>query len=680
MKYNSWNIISYSPEKSTAKGLSSLVSAVLNSRDTNIDDTTSYFDNSLENLYPCTHLKDIQAGSLRVNRAIEQGEHTAVFGDYDVDGITSACLLSSYLISRGLEPEVYIPERLDEGYGLSKEALDFLHSLGVTLIITVDCGIAAIDEANYAAKLGIDLVITDHHEAQSKIPKAVAVIDPKRKDDTYPFKDLAGVGVAYKFICAIEGTGQEERLFDEYGDLIALGTVADMMPLTGENHIMVRRGLSLINKLPRPGIAALLKEAGIKDGELTAQGISFGLSPRLNAAGRMGSAKLALELLSENDPSQAKFRASQLGSLNKLRQKTESRILDEALTMLADSGYKTGPIILYSDNWHKGVVGIVAAKLMRIYLEPVVLITIEDSTGKGSCRSVSGFNIFEALSQCNAITNYGGHELAAGVTVEVDKIQEFMVELIEYYEKNPPNDEINRLNIDFSLRDPSLLNLDNVKSLDMLEPFGTGNPAPILCIENTFLDKIVPLSGGKHLRLTIKKWGLSFDCVFFSVTSDELSFTEGEFIDIAFTPQINTFRGNSNVQLLVSDIRETQNSNVLSSLEIADIVKYSKEPSEIWSICPERSDFAHLYKHLTTIKLLSGSKLQVLNELETEIGKGSAERYYICLGVMNELGLLELKEDKLNISVSLNPNPSKVDLESSTLLRSLRHRAGLIYS
>lgn len=668
MRFSIWNISQTSPETVLIDGFSPLVSAVLQAR--GAEKQMISMNPDMNFLEPPELLMDIGKGIERVSGAIESGEQTAVYGDYDVDGITATCLMASYLKTRGLDPEIYIPERLEEGYGLSKESLDYLHSQGVTLVITVDCGIATAGETEYAHKLGIDIVITDHHECQERLPEAVAVIDPKRYGDLYPYKDLSGVGVAFKFVCALEGKECQQALLEEYGDLVALGTVADMMPLTGENHLMVKTGLRLMNTRPRPGISALLKSAGIKEGELTAQDISFALAPRLNAAGRMGSAMLALELLNQDDSDRAGFLAFQLDSLNKLRQSTENRIMSEAIKMLEDSGYNDGPIILVSENWHRGVVGIVAAKLVKIYSVPVVLTSIQSGIGKGSSRSVPGFNIFKALCCCSdCLMDFGGHALAAGFTVSEDKTEDLKAELLKYYSKNPLNKEHHSLLIDFSLNNPELISMNNILSLDVLAPFGAGNPCPVLCIESAVLCKIIPLSGGKHLKLIISKWGSEFECVFFSVASDQLGINKGDLLDIAFTPQINTFHGRTTVQLLVSDVRPAQPAAAAEKPNAETSIKFAVS-------CPDRDDFSCLYRYLTgkSDRQISGERVHVLNSLESEIGRGSAAKYYVVLKVMDELGLLSLTEDGENISAILYPNPKKVDLGSSEILRNLRQR------
>lgn len=667
MKYGVWNISQASPEKLQIEGFSPLVSAVMQARGL---DTQIISQSPEMNLLGSPELlTDIEKGVTRVSRAIDSGEQVAVYGDYDVDGITSSCLMFSYLKSRGLEPEIYIPERLEEGYGLSKESLDALHSQGATLIITVDCGIASAVEAEYARKLGIDIVITDHHECQKNLPEAVAVIDPKRAGDQYPYKDLSGVGVAFKFICALEGGDSQQYLLEEYGDLVALGTVADMMPLVGENHFMVKMGLRIMNTRPRPGISALIKDSGLKAGELTAQSISFALAPRLNAAGRMGSAMLAFELLSQDDHNRAEFLAFQLGSLNKIRQNTENRIMTDVMKRLESSGYSGGPIFLVSENWHRGVVGIVAAKLMRTYSAPVALITVEAGVGRGSCRSVPGFNIFKALSHCSDwLTDFGGHELAAGFTVSGEHVERLKAELGSYYSKNPPNRDDNYLAIDFSLDNPELISSKNIRSLSTLEPFGAGNPCPVLCIEGAALGKITPLSGGKHLKFVINKWNADFECVSFSTTGEQLGFVEGDILDIAFTPQINTFYGKSNVQLLVSDVRPPAKVTSTGEIPVENPIKNAAiSPS-----CPDRDDFACLYRYLKSGNVISGNRIRVLSELETGIGKGSAAKYYNVLKIMDELGLLTLTEEGEHIAACLYPNPKKVDLDSSEILRSLR--------
>lgn len=649
-------------------GCSPLVSAIMSSRCMPEDFAITNCD--ISSLHSPALLSGIEEGAARLVRAMETGEHVAVYGDYDVDGITSTCLMASYLRDNGLEPETYIPERLEDGYGLNKEAIDQLKALDVTLIITVDCGITAIEEVAYAKSLGIEVVITDHHECQCKLPDAVAVIDPEKAGDPYPFKGLAGVGVAFSLICSVEGEGSEKSLFVKYGDLVTLGTVADMMPLTGDNRIIVRNGIRLMNESPRPGLAALMREAGIKQGELTGQGISFGLAPRLNAAGRMGSALLALELLTQDDPERAKFLASELGNLNKLRKKTENRILDQAISLLEETGYKSGPIVLSQENWHMGVVGIVAARLMRLYSEPVALISLDRGVGRGSCRSLAGFNMFDALAYCgDCLSGFGGHTLAAGLTLDVDKIDDFQAKLSKYYNDNPPDMDKNALTVDFLLSDPSLISMESIKSLDILEPFGTGNPAPVICIENALLKSVVPLSGGKHVKLLAEKWGSEFDCVFFSLSSDSLALSEGDSLDIAFTPQINSFRGRETAQLLVSDIRPSMTKITPPEGRCA-----SPAGEGVTGACPDRTDFAHLYKYISGKRRgkLSGQKARLLSEMEIGTGRGSAATYYLCLTVMDELGLLTLTEYEDKMDVALSSNPGKVDLETSTLLQELR--------
>ena len=413
-------------------------------------------------------MKDMDKAVSRIRAAVGKRETVAVYGDYDVDGITSTCLLTDYLRSKGLRCLPYIPSRDNEGYGLNTAAIDTLHGQGVSLMVTVDCGITAREEAAYARTLGMDLVITDHHECGGgPLPEACAVVDPKREDDHCPNPYLAGVGVAMKLACACEG--ESESILARYADLVAVGTVADVMPLIGENRALVQLGLEMLRERPRLGLAAMLRESGLDEKKLSASSIGFGLAPRLNAAGRLGQTDIALQLLMTDDPDEAARLAASLCELNRKRQSIETEIWQEANAML-EGREPDGPIVLCSDRWHQGVIGIAASRLAEQYSLPAIMICFHGEKGKGSCRSYGGFNLFDALSACaEHLTGFGGHALAAGLNLRQDQLPAFRRALADYYRSHRPAPQPEVL-CDLLITDPALLSLDNVSSLERLEP------------------------------------------------------------------------------------------------------------------------------------------------------------------------------------------------------------------
>ena len=417
MNYSDWNIPPEQPEiprRLTEAGYTPLLAALLARRGLDTPEAAeSFLHGGPELLGDPLLLEDMDRAAARLRLAIERRETVAVFGDYDVDGITSACLVTSFLRAKGLDCEPYIPDRMEEGYGLNLAAMDTIKARGARLIVTVDCGITAAQEAGYAASLGMDMVITDHHECGAcPLPAAVAVVDPKRPGSRYPNADLAGVGVAFKLLCAVEGGA--ERVLSQYADLIATGTIADVMPLTGENRYIVRRGLAMLAESPRPGIRALLEESGALGRRISASTVGFTLAPRLNAAGRLGRADVAVRLLLTRDEGEAARLAAELCRLNRERQEIEHDIYEAARRQL--SGEKpTAPIVLAAEGWHQGVIGIAASKLAEEFSLPTVMICLDGDSGKGSCRSCGDFNLFDALSACSGwLEGFGGHALAAG--------------------------------------------------------------------------------------------------------------------------------------------------------------------------------------------------------------------------------------------------------------------------
>ena len=600
----------------------------------------------------------------RIRMAIRLGETVAVYGDYDVDGITSTCLVTDYLRYKGLNCLPYIPDRSEEGYGLNNTALDSLKSRGVSLVITVDCGITAVEEAAHARSLGMDMIITDHHECkEGSLPDAVSVIDCKQEDDHYPNDDLAGVGVALKLVCACEG--ESEAMLERYADLVAVGTVADVMPLQDENRYLVRRGLRMLAASPRPGFAAMLREAGVDTENLTAASIGFGLAPRLNAAGRLGQAGKALDLLMSTDLRQASDLAAELCDLNRTRQSIETQIWEDAQAQLAGTEPDV-PIVLSSDRWHQGVIGIAASRLSEQYCLPAIMICLNGEQGKGSCRSYGGFNLFEALSACSEhLLGFGGHALAAGLTIRSDKLEDFRAALADYYRSHRP-EPVPEVQCDLLIRDPAMLSIESVQALDLLEPYGNGNPKPVLCISGAELVNADNVGRDhRHLRIRIRLGSSFFDGIFFSHTAEELNLREGDRVDLAFSPRINDFRGHVSVQLMVSAARRHDGTALCEHI-------LAQEDTALWAAapyCPCRADFVRIWRE-------SSGQMRIPETLDAVLADCPAgmepERYCICLRALLETGLLQGPNGSVYGAHSVVLE-EKADLESTQVLQALRN-------
>jgi len=560
MRFSSWNIGGFDRDTAVEfcrDGVNPLVSVFLASRGvTEMENVHELLGDVPFQFHDPFLMTDMDKAVTRIKKAVDANERIAIYGDYDVDGMTSCTVLAIWLNSKGANFEIYIPGRFDEGYGLNNAALDTLKSHGVELVVTVDCGITAIEEAQYAKSIGLDLVITDHHECRDIMPEASAVVDPKRPDCNYPYKSLAGVGVAFKLVCALEGDHLSDEIFNLYIELVAVGTVADVMPVIGENRELIRRGLIVLNSNPRSGFRSLLHEVNIEPGKVTAASIGFTIAPRLNAAGRMGQAELSVELLLSEDYRESERLAIELCRLNAERRSLELEILEETAAMLP-KGVPDEPIILAKRGWYQGVTGIIAAKLAERYRLPVIIISIdEDGIGRGSSRSFGSFAIYDALCSCEDILeSFGGHEMAAGVTVAEENIDELRQRITRYYNDSIKVSPETGLRLDFEVEKPELLTISNIEALENLEPFGNGNPSPCLCIIGAELISAQSIGSGKHSKLKIDKSGIVLDCIFFSVPAEDLGVKTGLSVDIAFEPQINEFRGRTSVQLLLFDIR-----------------------------------------------------------------------------------------------------------------------------
>ena len=568
MNYSKWKIANIgctSNSELRRAGYTPLLAAMLDVRGIHTAaEAEKFLHGGAETLCDPMLMKDMDKAVERIRTALDEKETVAVYGDYDVDGITSTCLLTDWLRSRGIDCHPYIPDRIEEGYGLNTAAIQSLKDKGVSLIISVDCGITAADEAMFAKEIGIDLIITDHHECREQtIPDAVAVIDPKQECCRYSNKDLAGVGVALKLVCAVEG--RSDTVIKEYADLAAIGTVADVVPLTGENRYIVRTGLAMLENSKRPGIAA--------------------------------------------------------------------------------------------------------SKLAEQYSLPTVMICLDGDKGKGSCRSYAGFNLFDALSACSEhLEGFGGHALAAGLNIRRENLKKFCEAFDSYYRANKP-EELPTLNCDIEITDPSTLDMDGVRSLEQLEPYGSGTPKPLMCIQSAKLDRVTPIGGGKHLRLSVSFGGVGFECVFFSHTESDLGVNVGERIDLAFTPQINEFRFRSSVQLQVTAVRRHDPRPLCRKLLEAG----KKLPeSEAVAFIPDREAFVRVWRSL---KSAGGSVAADLDGILRQCPRNlEPERFCICVLALCELGLLrKLRPDSV-FGARIVSGCAKVNLEDSTIIKSLKAR------
>ena len=632
-----------------------------------------YLDCGAELLDPYL-MTDMDLAAGRVGLAMTRGEKIAVFGDYDVDGITATCLLTEFIRRHGGDCVPYIPGRLEEGYGLNPIAIRQLHSEGVTLIVTVDCGITAVEEARLCKALGIDLVITDHHECKETLPEAVAVVDPHRPDGGYPHMGLSGVGVAFKLAAAL--CGDQEAVLEDSADLVCLGTVADVMPLHGENRHLVARGLESLRDTKRPGIAALMKQSGCDMASVNASTVGYILAPRINAAGRMGQIDLAIELFLTQDPAQAEKLAKALCELNRQRQTVEQEIYRQAVEMLPE-GETPEVIVLADESWHQGVVGIVASRLAEEYCCPTFLICLDGDHGKASSRSYGGFNLFAALSSLSGLLeSYGGHELAAGFTITRQQIPAFRQAICalarEYYSDDTPRTV---LEADCVIP-PELLTLANVDSLAQLEPCGNGCPKPILVMEDLEIQRIGMVGKGRHMRLTLNRGRHMIQGICFSATPESESVCQGDRVDVAFVPHINEYRGERTAQMNVLDIRPACKAPCSADTEgYGALCKGNISAALAESVLPDRATLAAVWRYLASapegqlreVPMCLCRKIVRWSGLELSLGK-----LMTCLDIFADVGLLEVRRQHKYITVSLLPAQQKADLtESRTMQRLL---------
>ncbi len=683
MKFQKWRIAEPHPEAAarlTAAGYPCLVSAVLASRGiATAEEAAAFLEHEQRLTYSPFLMADMDKAVERVQRALADHERIAVFGDYDVDGITATCILVDYLQSRGADVLHYIPRRIEDGYGLSVDAIEGLYRKGTRLLITVDCGITGVEEVDFANSLGMDVVVTDHHECKETLPRAVAVVDPHRPDCGYPFKHLAGCGVALKLALALGGPDREEALFSRYCTLAAIGTVADVMQMSGENRTIVSRGLAAIEHSDFIGLHALLKEAGLAGREITSVQIGFVLAPRINAAGRMGAADKAAELLLCTDPAEAERMARELCALNRERQNVEQTIYSQAEEMIARLPDRDrSALVLESSRWHQGVVGIVASRLSEKYSRPSFMIHLNGDTGKGSCRSWGGFNLCAALENCkDLLLGFGGHELAAGFTIEEANIPAFRERMNDYARSFQGGAApVSVLDVDVAITHPSAVTLEELEALSALEPYGSGNARPVFCLLGATLLRTQNVGQNRHLKLRLGKGSAQFDGIFFSTVAEDCGCRPGDRVDAAFYLQVNEFRGSRTVQLQMVDLRPSlrPSGREQESLALAEqcAARQPISARDARRLLPTREQFAAAWRFLERTVPEGGlttGYLPLLRTLAAELGKAEPfPRAALCLAVFAERGLLTLERQGDDVTLHLHRGRKVVLGQSPHLL------------
>lgn len=659
-------------------------------------------------------MADMMKGVERIKKAIDTKEKITVYGDYDVDGVTSVCTLYLYLKSLGADVEYYIPNRSGEGYGVSVAAIDSIKQGGTSLIITVDTGITANAEVTYAKSIGVDFLITDHHECRSDLPEATAVINPHRPDCKYPFKELAGVGVVFKLICAYEeySTGSTRmqatlRIIKEYADLVAIGTIADVMPIKEENRIIVKYGLNMIENTNRVGLAALIDVSSTRqDGrradrfdrnkkkrktKITSSFIGFTLAPRINAAGRVRSATIAVELFLTEKYSEAVRIAEQLCSANKERQAEENKIMQEAYDKIDALDINKNPVIvLDADDWHHGVIGIVSSRITEKYSRPSILVSFEgnaedvdhlDNVGKGSGRSIKGMNLVDALCYCGEhLVKFGGHELAAGLSVTREQLPIFIEKINEFARANLSEEDmvpVIEADCEIEFSDATIALAD---SLQLLEPYGVGNPVPQFIMKNVFVSEVSGVSENKHTRFTLTDGKTSVSAMYFSNSPSDLGVCPGDKVDVLFNLGVNEWQDRKSVQLIIRDIKISMSSanQYKRNRQIFEDIKAGANFSAEDGYFPEREDFVAVYQFLQGA-LYTGSDTFTHKDLLTKLANTnpSCDIGYVKLKFMimvfKEMNLLQIDEfEDEKYRFKLQYSSTKKNLNKSSILKKLR--------
>ncbi len=622
-------------------------------------------------------LPDMEKAVGRINRALDGFEKIAVFGDYDADGVTATAMLYSYLESCGGDVVYYIPDRESEGYGLSFSAVDRLNGQGVRLIVTVDNGISSVEEVEHASVLGIDIVVTDHHRPGATLPPAYAVVDAWRDGCRCPFRDFSGAGVAFQLIAALEGPdGDAQALLENYADLAAIGTIGDVVPLTGENRTLVRAGLALMARSDRPGIQALVEQSGMESRRLTAENVAFTIVPRINATGRMGSADRAVRLLTAESPEDAGALAVEICAENGTRRRMEDDVCREVAVWF-DKNPKSlldRVLVVSGEGWHCGVIGIVAARVVEKFGKPCIVISSSGDTAKGSGRSVEGFSLFDAVCACGELlVKFGGHPMAAGMTLKTENIGPFREAINRYAASLAKPMPFPALSIDCVLK-PEKLSADIPDWVSRLEPFGTGNPRPVFGLAHMALADITPVGGGKHLRLTLRKGSASVTCMRFGTTLEEFGYRIGDEVDAAVVLEKKEFNGRPELTVVVRELRFTgsDTEELLSGRALYEKFRRG-EPlaeEEAERLFPAREDFEAVYRAVRSSGGYSGRPENFLPRIPG--GKITLPKLLVSLDVFAERRLIELHKSAGNCSMRIVPAAGKVRLRDSSILFALQ--------
>ena len=620
-------------------------------------------------------LKDMDKAAARITRAVDNMEKIAVYGDYDADGVTSTAMLYSYLETRGADVIFYIPQREGEGYGMNIGAVEYLKEQGVSLIVTVDNGISSVQEVARANELGIDVVVTDHHRPQEILPDAVAVVDAYRSDDTSPYKHFSGVGIAFKLLMALEdGAGDVEDLLEAYSDLAAIGTIGDIVPLTGENRTLIRAGLERLSQSDRPGVQALLKNAGIAGKALTSTNVAFTLVPRINATGRMGAPERAVRLLISGYEEEAEVLSEEICADNEERRRVEAEIAEAAFADIEAKGYmKDRVVVVDGENWHHGVIGIVASRVTERCGKPCMIISRGETEAKGSGRSIEGFSLFEAICACgDLLIKFGGHPMAAGITLKPENIEAFRKRINQYAAEHFPQMPTQTVTLDCKLN-PAALSVSMAQSLTQLEPFGNGNPQPVFGLFNMELSNVTPVGGGGHLRLTLEKNGAVITAMRFNTKPEELPYHIGDKIDLAVQLEAREFRGQPSLTVIVRDMKFAAFNTEKNIASLASFEKWQR--GEVLSaedknrLYPDRACLAAIYRALRTVNGKETDQVRFVSQFGKDMTLGL---FKTALLVFEERGLVHSEIADDTFTATLIETSGKTDITRSPVLLALQ--------
>ncbi|MEE3333921.1 MAG: single-stranded-DNA-specific exonuclease RecJ [Ruminococcus sp.] len=621
-------------------------------------------------------LKDMDKAVERIKRAIDNGEKICVYGDFDADGVTSTALLYSYLEAVGADVMYYIPSRETEGYGMHNSAIDKFNADNVNLIVTVDNGISAVEQITYSNSLGIDTVVTDHHMPGETLPDACAVVDMHRSDCKSEFKTISGVGVAFKLVCALEGEYADiDMLLDNYSDLVCIGTIGDIMPLIKDNRVFVKRGLININNSDRPGVASLVKVSGLADKDISVSNVSFGLVPRINAAGRLGASNDSVSLLLSDDFGESESIASKLGENNSDRQHIEKEIIDSINKLIYGdpSMIKDRIIVIDGYDWHQGVIGIVSARIKDYFGKPCIIITRGEDICRGSGRSIEGFDLWEAVSSCSELLkHYGGHPMAVGLSLTEDKIDAFR-KAINDFARNAGEMPFDKLKIDAKINS-DIIDADFAADIKQLAPFGAGNPVPVFQLSNLRITGITPLSGNKHIRFTLAGAKKQFSALWFFKTPAENPYRIGDIVDAAVNLEVSLYKNTESLSVIIKDIKFSgvDYSEYIRSQRVYEsfLCGESIDRDTLRTIIPTRGEFASIYRYLRDNVKSGGLRLDVLvYRMNSTVTYGKLK---VALETMKELGLVEYNENMKGSFIRLLNVQNKVKLEDAPTIIKLK--------